>query len=75
MCLIVFAWKLIPSMPLIVAGNRDEFYDRPAAPAAWWENAPRVYAGRDLQAGGTWMGITSEDGPGSATAKFAAITN
>ncbi|MES2072394.1 MAG: NRDE family protein [Pseudomonadota bacterium] len=75
MCLIVFAWKLLPSTPLVVVSNRDEFYDRPSAPAVWWENAPKVYAGRDLQAGGTWMGIASEDGPGSATAKFAAITN
>ncbi|MES2103233.1 MAG: NRDE family protein [Pseudomonadota bacterium] len=75
MCLIVFAWKLIPSTPLVVASNRDEFYARPTAPAAWWENSPGVYAGRDLQAGGTWMGIASVDGPGSATARFAAITN
>lgn len=75
MCLIVFAWKLLPSTPLIVAGNRDEFYDRPAVPAAWWENSPKVYAGKDLRAGGTWLGIASQDGPGSPTAKFAAITN
>ena len=68
MCLIVFAWQVIPGMPLIAAGNRDEFYDRPAVPAAWWEDHPQVYAGRDLRAGGTWMGIT-KDG------RFAAITN
>jgi uncharacterized protein with NRDE domain len=68
MCLIVFAWQLVPGAPLIAAANRDEFYDRPAAPANWWDDHPQVYAGRDLQAGGTWMGIT-RDG------RFAAITN
>ncbi|MBI1890837.1 MAG: NRDE family protein [Burkholderiales bacterium] len=68
MCLIVFAWQVIPNMPLIAAGNRDEYYDRPAQPAHWWEDYPDVYAGRDLQGGGTWMGIT-RDG------RFAAITN
>lgn len=68
MCLIVFAWQIVPGVPLIAAGNRDEFYARPAAPAGWWEDYPHVYAGRDLQGGGTWMGIT-RDG------RFAAITN
>lgn len=68
MCLIVFAWKVIPGMPLLVASNRDERYDRPAQLADWWQDHPDVYAGRDLQAGGTWIGIT-RDG------RFAAITN
>ena len=68
MCLIVFAWQVIPGKPLVAAGNRDEFYERPAAPAAWWEDHPQVYAGRDLQGGGTWIGVT-RDG------RFAAITN
>jgi uncharacterized protein with NRDE domain len=68
MCLIVFAWQVIPNLPLIAAGNRDEYYERPALPAHWWEDHPNVYAGRDLQGGGTWMGIT-RDG------RFAAITN
>ncbi|WP_019141022.1 NRDE family protein [Noviherbaspirillum massiliense] len=68
MCLIVFAWQVIPGMPLIAAGNRDEFYDRPAMPATWWTDHPNVYAGRDLRCGGTWMGIT-RDG------RFAAVTN
>lgn len=68
MCLIVFAWQIAPGMPLVAAANRDEFYSRPAAAADWWEDYPRVYAGRDLQGGGTWMGIT-RDG------RFAAITN
>ncbi len=68
MCLIVFAWNVIPGLPLMAASNRDEFYDRAAAPAAWWDDYPQVYAGRDLQGGGTWMGITREG-------RFAAITN
>ncbi|CAN5380980.1 NRDE family protein [soil metagenome] len=68
MCLIVFAWQVIPGLPLIAAGNRDEFYDRPAAPADWWADYPQVYAGRDLQGGGTWLGVTREG-------RFAALTN
>ena len=68
MCLIVFAWQVIPGMPLIAAANRDEFYERPAAPADWWDDAPQVYAGRDLQGMGTWQGITRNG-------KFCAITN
>ena len=68
MCLIVFAWQVIPGLPLIAAANRDEFDDRAAARADWWEDYPQVYAGRDLRAGGTWMGIT-RDG------RFAALTN
>lgn len=68
MCLIVFAWQVVPSLPLIAAGNRDEYYERPSAAAGWWDDHPNVYAGRDLRDGGTWMGIT-RDG------RFAAITN
>lgn len=68
MCLIVFAWKLVPGMPLLAAGNRDEFYDRPAAPANWWQDHPQIYAGRDLRGGGTWLGITN-------SGRFAAVTN
>jgi uncharacterized protein with NRDE domain len=68
MCLIVFAWQVLPCIPLVAAANRDEFFDRPAAPAAWWQDHPQVFAGRDLRAGGSWMGVT-RDG------RFAAITN
>jgi uncharacterized protein with NRDE domain len=68
MCLIVFAWRVMPGLPLIAAGNRDEFHERPTAPAAWWEDAPDIYAGRDLRAGGTWMGVTR-------CGRFAAVTN
>ncbi len=68
MCLIVFAWQVVPGMPLVAAANRDEFYDRPAAAAGAWPDAPKVFGGRDLKGGGSWMGIT-HDG------KFAALTN
>ena len=68
MCLIVFAWRPSHAQPLIVAANRDEFYARPTQPLAQWADAPQVYAGRDLEAGGTWLGI-SVDG------RFAALTN
>ena len=68
MCLIVFAWKLLPSCPLIMAANRDEFFNRPAKAAEWWDDCPDVYAGRDLQEGGTWLGINRQG-------RFAALTN
>ncbi len=68
MCLIVFAWQVVPGMPLLAAGNRDEFYERPSRPAGWWHDYPEIYAGRDLRGGGTWMGVT-RDG------RFAAVTN
>jgi uncharacterized protein with NRDE domain len=82
MCLIVFAWQVIPCAPLVAAANRDEYYARPAAPADNWTTHPGIYAGRDLQGGGSWMGIAQQDenmtgseratGPG---ARFAALTN
>lgn len=68
MCLIVFAWQVIPGVPLVAAGNRDEFLSRPTASAAWWTDRPQIFAGRDLQDGGTWMGVTREG-------RFAAVTN
>ena len=72
MCLIVFAWQVVPGAPLIAAANRDEFYDRPAAAACAWPENPKVFGGRDLQGGGSWMGITQE---GPYGARFAALTN
>jgi uncharacterized protein with NRDE domain len=68
MCLIAFALDAHPAYRLVVAANRDEFYARPTAPAAWWGDAPGVLAGRDLREGGTWMGVTR-------TGRFAAVTN
>jgi uncharacterized protein with NRDE domain len=68
MCLIIFAYNVHPSYKLILAANRDEFYERPSSPADFWEGAPQILAGKDLKEGGTWLGITREG-------KFAAITN
>lgn len=68
MCLITIAWRARADLPLVVAANRDEWRDRPAEPASWWRDHPQILAGRDLKAGGTWMGIT-RDG------RFAAVTN
>ncbi|MCM2358585.1 MAG: NRDE family protein [Geobacteraceae bacterium] len=60
MCLIVFATDCHPRYRLVLAANRDEYFSRPTAPAAFWEDAPHVLAGRDLLAGGTWLGVTRE---------------
>ena len=68
MCLIVFSWRVVPGLPLMAAANRDEAYDRPASPAGWWPDHPDVFAGRDLQGGGTWLGVTRNG-------RFAALTN
>ena len=67
MCLIAFAWQVHADYPLIVAANRDEFFARPTASADWWDDHQRL-AGRDLRAGGTWMGA-------SRSGRFAALTN
>ena len=68
MCLIVLAWRVHPSFPLVVAANRDEFHARPAAAASFWSDRPGILAGRDLEALGTWMGV-------SRAGRFAAVTN
>lgn len=58
MCLLVFGYDAHSEYALVFAGNRDEFYDRPTAPAGAWPEASHVLGGRDLKAGGTWMGVT-----------------
>jgi uncharacterized protein with NRDE domain len=58
MCLIAFAWHAHPRWRLLLAGNRDEFHARPSAPLARWAELP-IVAGRDLEAGGTWLGATA----------------
>ena len=68
MCLIVVAWKLREDYPLMLAANRDEFFSRPAAPAAFWEDHGEILAGRDLLQGGTWLGLTR-------SGRLAAVTN
>lgn len=68
MCLLVLAWQSHPRYRLVLAGNRDEFHARSSAPAGWWQDASHILAGRDLEAGGTWLGI-SRDG------RFGVVTN
>jgi uncharacterized protein with NRDE domain len=62
------AHKSHPDYPLIIAANRDEFHARPASEANYWNDEPSILAGRDLQAGGTWLGITKYG-------RIAAVTN
>jgi uncharacterized protein with NRDE domain len=68
MCLILFAWQAHPRYRMVLAANRDEFHQRPALAADFWPDAPGLLAGRDLQAGGTWLGVTG-------SGRFAAVTN
>src|SRR3546814_14928386 len=68
MCVLAFAWRAHPHWPLIAAGNRDELHARPAQPLARWDRPDHLLAGRDLQSGGTWLGV-SEQG------RFAVVTN
>lgn len=67
MCLILFAWHQHPDYPLIIAANRDEFHQRPTASLSPWQDAP-ILAGRDLEAGGTWLGVNRQG-------SLAAVTN
>src|ERR1700678_2546779 len=68
MCLVVIIWSVHPRYPCLVAANRDEFHARPDATPGWWPDHPAILAGRDLEAGGTWLGLTR-------TGRFAALTN
>lgn len=68
MCLIVFANDCHSAYRLILGANRDEYRNRPAEAASFWSDAPHLLAGRDLQAGGTWLGMTTGG-------KLAAVTN
>lgn len=68
MCLIAFEWQPESPLQLAVIGNRDEFYNRPTESARPWDDHPELIAGRDLLAGGSWMGAT-------ACGRFAAVTN
>jgi uncharacterized protein with NRDE domain len=68
MCLILFSFQPNTPTPLRLGANRDEFFARPTLPANYWEDYPKVLAGRDQVAGGTWIGITK-------TGRFAALTN
>jgi len=68
MCLIIFKYKTHPDYKLILAGNRDEFYERQAIEAHWWKNHQEVLGGIDVVSGGTWLGITK-------SGRFITITN
>jgi len=68
MCVVALALDCHPRWRLVLAGNRDEFHARAAAPLGRWEEAPHILAGRDLQAGGGWLGV-SEQG------RLAVVTN
>jgi uncharacterized protein with NRDE domain len=68
MCILAVAWRAHPRWQLILAGNRDEFHARPAAPLAPWDDAPGIIAGRDLQSGGAWLGVSTHG-------RCAVVTN
>lgn len=68
MCLVLLAWRAHPEFPLVFAGNRDEAYERPSAPAGFWADDPDLFGGRDLEKGGTWLGL-------ARAGRLAAVTN
>jgi len=68
MCLIVLGREIHPKYMLILAANRDEFYERPTKEAHYWESPRQLLAGKDLEAGGTWMGVNKHG-------HVAAVTN
>jgi uncharacterized protein with NRDE domain len=68
MCLILFAKDQHPTYKIIIAANRDEFFERPTAVANYWEDNPNILGGKDKQSGGTWLGVTKNG-------RFIAITN
>src|SRR5438270_14081404 len=69
MCLAIVALDAHPRFPVVVAANRDEFHARPTAPAHWWSaDGTEILAGRDLEAGGTWLGVTR-------SGRWAFVTN
>lgn len=68
MCVAAIAWDAHPDWLLVVAGNRDEYHARPAAPLARWQDGSGIIAGTDLTGGGTWLGLTD-------AGRFALVTN
>jgi uncharacterized protein with NRDE domain len=68
MCVIAWAWRAHPRWPLVALANRDERHARASTPLAWWPDSPDVLAGRDCEAGGTWLGV-------NRAGRFAAVTN
>lgn len=68
MCLILLNIDSTPDHSLTLIANRDEFHSRPARPLNFWKTSPHILAGKDLEAGGTWMGVNKKG-------RFAALTN
>ena len=68
MCTLFLALDRHPRWTTVLVGNRDEAYARPTHPAHWWTDAPDLLAGRDLSAGGTWLGVTR-------AGRWAVVTN
>jgi uncharacterized protein with NRDE domain len=68
MCFLVLSYRQHARYRLVLATNRDEFYARPTAPAAYWDDVPALLAGRDVKGGGTWLGVTR-------AGRWAALTN
>lgn len=69
MCVAALAWRAHPDWPLVVIANRDEYHARPTAPLARWPDDRRtILAGKDLEAGGTWLGV-------NGTGRLALVTN
>ncbi len=75
MCLVLLAHRVLREYPLVLAANRDEYFARPAAPASWWiHEGVDIFGGRDLEKGGTWLGLARARGS-SRGARFAVVTN
>jgi len=68
MCLVVLSHGIHPDYPVVLVGHRDEFHSRPTAAIGWWQDRPDVLAGRDLKAGGTWLGV-------ARSGRWAVVTN
>lgn len=81
MCVAALAWQAHPRWRLVAIGNRDEYHERPSAPLAPWDDPAGMLAGRDLRAGGTWLGVAGSDESqgngqdGGHGGRFALVTN
>lgn len=68
MCIVLVAWRTCPGVPLVLAANRDEYHERPTQAAAFWNDAPSIFGGRDLRQGGSWLAVDRRG-------RIAAVTN
>ena len=73
MCLIIFNWQPNTQRPLILAANRDEFHIRPSLDAHFWKDKPKIFAGRDLEKNGTWLGLSKNNN--NSSFRLSALTN